>query len=156
MYNTDHQIQSEIAGMNTIKTITPQSPKNVASTSITSVTANENKGLFPYGTISTASGTKSFDFSQFYFACVGSSGQAAAGIAVSCTISVSGYKKDGSQVPQMSETFAPLSLTGPNPMRLAVVPSSYRSLINVTLALSGVDAATTTLYIDDVQHCNYT
>lgn len=113
-------------------------------------------GIEPFGTLSIAGTTKSFDLSSFYFACQDDTAQAAVAVAESCTISVTGYYPSGLQTPV--STFAFANTNPPrNALVLAVLPAGFLGLKNVTfgIASGAVTVATTVLQIDNVVHCNY-
>ncbi|KAF2717646.1 hypothetical protein K431DRAFT_232645, partial [Polychaeton citri CBS 116435] len=138
--------------------ITPHSSPNVVSANIRiDLQQLGTVALFPFGNLVAGPDIKSFNLYSVYFACAENLQQGAVGLAVGCTISITGFDIHDKQVPTVTISFAPtVSLQAQ--MKLAAFPQSYVNLKNVTFGiadggLAGI-AALGVLSIDDLVHCN--
>lgn len=111
--------------------------------------------LNPFGSIASASNSP-FDLRSFYFGCAVDLHTSFADPSSGCTVAVTGFTWDGEQVPEATFAFSPDSTTAAD-LALAVLPSSYAKLRNVTfgVAVGSVATAATVLNLDNLVHCNY-
>lgn len=130
--------------------IVPNTAPHVATYSIASQLEGKT------ATIATTSQTKYFDLISFYFAC----SQWPVGVAKGCTIAATGYDLNGDMVGEASFVYAVTiaqEATARVPMYKAVLPDSFRGLVNATVLVANSEtlAVVTTLSIDSVEHVNY-
>lgn len=112
--------------------------------------------LSVFGSIAATGKTADFSLVSFYFGCKTPAGTSLAGTATGCTISVTGFDDEHEQVSTVAFSFAPEVSEGA-PLVLAVLPSAYSHMKNVTIGVANDEAVTseTALVIDNLVHCNY-
>ncbi|KAK5121677.1 hypothetical protein LTR85_004849 [Meristemomyces frigidus] len=130
--------------------IVPNTAPHVATYSIASQLEGKT------ATIATTTQTKYFDLISFYFGC----SQWPVGVAEGCTIAVTGYDVNGNMVGEAPFVFAVTiaqERSGRVPMYKAVLPDSFRGLVNATVLIANSEtlAVITTLSLDSVEHVNY-
>lgn len=137
----------------------PNTPKNIIAASLTSDILNlGTDSLKTFGTISAVKPTIGFDLTSFYFGCTFFTPILSTTLPQSCNISVAGFYANGKPAPTVYFAFSPSAgAISPSALKLAVLPTTFRALKNVTI---GVDSsqtlsATTALAIDTLSHCNY-
>ena len=111
--------------------------------------------LNTYAQLQRGPGVKSFDLKEFYFG-LGTDTGSTEGLAQGGTIAVTGFDVNGKQVPTVSLSYSPPG-TQNQPLKLAVLPSSYKNLQNVSIgvATSAPISERTYIAFDDVKHINY-
>ncbi|KAG7004938.1 hypothetical protein G7Y79_00022g051590 [Physcia stellaris] len=111
--------------------------------------------LNTYAQLVRGPGVKSFDLQSFYFG-LGTDTGTTEGLAQGGTLAVTGFDVKGNQVPTVSLSYAPKGSQN-QPLKLAVLPSSYRNLANVSIGVATSSPLTERTYIalDDVKHVNY-
>lgn len=118
-----------------------------------------NLNLVPYGTIAASDDIGSFDLISFYFGCLQNTGNSLVIPTSGCTISVTGFYRDGSPAPAVPFSFAPTRVSG-QPLQLAELPVEYsaslKGLKNITMGIAGANLTPSlaVLDIDDVKHVN--
>ena len=110
--------------------------------------------LNTYAQLVRGPGVSSFDLQSFYFG-LGTDTGTTEGLAQGGTIAVTGFDVNGNQVPTVSLSYAPQGSQN-QPLKLAVLPDSYRNLANVSIGVATSSPVTERTYIalDDVQHVN--
>ncbi|ETS83194.1 hypothetical protein PFICI_05070 [Pestalotiopsis fici W106-1] len=139
--------------------VIPNTKKNVIVASLTSDILNlGTDSLKIFGTIAAQKPVIGFDLTSFYFGCTLFTPASSATIPLSCTISVAGFYANGKPAPTVKFSFSPTAgILAPSAMKLAVLPTTYRALKNVTIGVdsSQVIVPATALALDSVSHCNY-
>ncbi|KAI4187016.1 MAG: hypothetical protein L6R41_003094 [Letrouitia leprolyta] len=99
-------------------------------------------------------GVKSFNLQSFYSG-LGTDTGSTAGLAQGGTIAVTDFDVNGKQVPTVSLSYAPVGTLN-QPLKYAVLPDSYKNLVNVSIGVATSAPITERTYIalDDVKHVN--
>ncbi|KAF2158120.1 hypothetical protein K461DRAFT_310076 [Myriangium duriaei CBS 260.36] len=110
--------------------------------------------LHPFVTITRSEAIKSFDLQSFWFG-LGTGTQASVSAAQLGTIYVIGYSVNGVQVNERFDYVPAGAVNAPTVQ--AVLPSSFKNLQNVTIAVlfSAPVTERTTLFLDDTKHLNH-
>ena len=108
-------------------------------------------------TVNHANSTyRAFDLVSFFFACVLADGVTVTTVAQGCTVSVTGYLPNGTTVGEAPFAFS-AATTGVNNMSLAVLPPQYGGIATAEfgVAASATTPDTTTVPVDNLEHCMY-
>jgi hypothetical protein len=137
---------------NALTGVAPQSKPNVAVQYILSGGLGNTATLKP-----ASSKTKYFSLQSFYFGCVPSSQETAAGAAIPCTLTLTG-KRNGKVVVTQDISFAPSGLTGllVSPMKRQEFAGAWSNVDEVDFEQTGLLSAATSVLYDNVKYTTFT
>ena len=104
-----------------------------------------------------SSKTKYFSLQSFYFVCVPSSQETAAGAAIPCTLTLTG-KRNGKVVVTQDISFAPSGLTGllVSPMKRQEFAGAWSNVDEVDFEQTGLLGAATSVLYDNFKYTTFT
>lgn len=137
---------------NALTGVAAQSKPNVAVQYILSGGLGDTATLKP-----ASSKTAYFSLQSFYFGCVPSSQETAAGAAIACTLTLTGKRK-GKVVVTQNISFAPAGLTGllVSPMKKQEFAGAWSNVDEVDFQQTGLLGAATSVLYDNVKYTTFT
>lgn len=138
---------------NALTGVAAQSKPNVAVQYIISGSSVSNTATLKPASSKTAY----FSLQSFYFGCVPSSQETAAGAAIPCTLTLTGKRK-GKVVVTQDISFTPAGLTGllVSPMKKQEFAGAWTNVDEVDFQQTGLLGAATSVLYDNVKYTTFT
>ncbi|KAK4549154.1 hypothetical protein LTR36_007612 [Oleoguttula mirabilis] len=128
--------------------VAPQSEPNVAVQYLLTTGTSNTASLTP------ATGVSYFALQSFYFGCVASSQETAAGLPIACSLTLTG-KRGGETIATQEVSFDPSELALTSNMTKVVFAGSFQAVDEVTFEQTAVLATAISVMYDEVSYATF-